>query len=166
VAAGELAQGTSITSRAGPKLSVVSVSWQRQTPAELSAGSPGYTVYNFEVEKTHTFFVGVADGGTWVHNDCDWTLSEGKKLLRKWAKNAYDGKRKSSVRYHFEEHGDEVGADNVWDYLRQAKQVAQNLKGPGEPVDGPTPDVMGYKLSNGRYIHISPGGIISYGSRY
>jgi hypothetical protein len=28
------------------------------------------TVYNFVVEDTHTYFVGTANGGVWVHNDC------------------------------------------------------------------------------------------------
>ena len=29
-----------------------------------------YTVYNLTVEDDHTFFVGSAGGGTWVHNGC------------------------------------------------------------------------------------------------
>jgi hypothetical protein len=30
----------------------------------------GVLVYNFEVEDDHTYFVGTANGGTWVHNTC------------------------------------------------------------------------------------------------
>ncbi len=67
--------------RAGPRLFVKSVGWHRR--------AQGYTVYNFEVEPlnakgsgggssagdkggggkfTHSYFVGSADGGAWVHN--------------------------------------------------------------------------------------------------
>ena len=30
----------------------------------------GVLVYNLEVEGDHTYFVGTADGGVWVHNSC------------------------------------------------------------------------------------------------
>ena len=36
----------------------------------------GVTVYNFEVEGDHTYFVGTANGGAWVHNDCGPELKE------------------------------------------------------------------------------------------
>ena len=48
--------------RAGPVLIVQSI-----TPQSHPEGVP---VYNFEVEDDHTYFVGTANGGTWVHNDC------------------------------------------------------------------------------------------------
>ena len=71
VEAGSLGIGTSIVSRAGPLLTVQSVTWQRETaqasdPSSL-ANKP-YTVYNLTVEDDHTYFVGSLGGGTWVHN--------------------------------------------------------------------------------------------------
>ena len=57
VAAGELGIGTSIVTRAGPSVQLVSAK-----PGTLE------TVYNFEVEDFHTYFVG--SGEVWVHNTC------------------------------------------------------------------------------------------------
>lgn len=61
-AAINLAVGNAIVTRAGPTLIVQSI-----TPQVHPEGVP---VYNFEVEDDHTYFVGTANGGTWVHNDC------------------------------------------------------------------------------------------------
>ena len=79
VEAGSLGIGTSLVSRAGPALQVTGLTWQKNKAQELAAGSSsasfgGYTVYNLTVEDDHTFFVGTANGGTWVHNEgaCDW----------------------------------------------------------------------------------------------
>jgi hypothetical protein len=60
VPAGQLGIGTSIVTRAGPSVQVTKV--ERH---DASA-----TVYNFTVEGTHTYFVGTANGGLWVHNTC------------------------------------------------------------------------------------------------
>ena len=60
VPAGALAIGNSIVTRAGPPLVVKSVTWKRRTE--------GYNVYNFVVEDDHSYFVGKANGGAWVHN--------------------------------------------------------------------------------------------------
>ena len=57
--AGELGIGTSIVTRAGPSVTLVSA-----TPGKAQ------TVYNFEVEEFHSYFVGSSDGGLWVHNKC------------------------------------------------------------------------------------------------
>lgn len=62
VPAGQLALGNAIVTRAGPTLIVKSIT--RQVRKE------GYRVYNFEVEGSHTYFVGELYAGTWVHNDC------------------------------------------------------------------------------------------------
>ena len=75
VEAGSVGIGTSIVSRAGPALQVTGLTWQKSKAQELVAGSAGssfggYTVYNLTVEDDHTFFVGDANGGTWVHNIC------------------------------------------------------------------------------------------------
>ena len=75
VEAGSVGIGSSIVSRAGPALAVTALTWQKDKAEELAAGSAGasfggYTVYNLTVEDDHTFFVGTAGGGTWVHNAC------------------------------------------------------------------------------------------------
>ena len=78
--AGSLGIGTSIVSRAGPALSVTDLTWEKNKAQELAAGSPGssfggYTVYNLTVADDHTFFVGTANGGTWVHNNACESLT-------------------------------------------------------------------------------------------
>lgn len=62
--------GTSIVTRAGP-----SVKLER-----VEAQTAQTTVYNFEVEDFHTYFVG--QNGLWVHNECGSytiTFRSGKK---------------------------------------------------------------------------------------
>ena len=56
--AGEMGIGTSIVTRAGPSATLASSKVRNRTA----------TVYNFEVENTHTYFVGQSD--LWVHNFC------------------------------------------------------------------------------------------------
>jgi RHS repeat-associated protein len=58
--AGGLAIGNGIVTRDGPRLVVKSLKWQRR--------AAGYKVFNFEVEDTHSYFVGMASDGAWVHN--------------------------------------------------------------------------------------------------
>ncbi len=87
------------------------------------------------------------------------TLAEAKKLVAAWAKDPVTDRLADSIRYHFEEHG---GSD-LWQYLQDARQASLNLKGHGFPVYGRTPNVRGYKLRGGGYIHIGPSGIISFG---
>lgn len=58
VAAGELGPGSEVMSLDGGVLQVA-------TATQLAATA---TVYNFEVEDAHTYFVG--QSGAWVHNDC------------------------------------------------------------------------------------------------
>jgi hypothetical protein len=60
VPAGGLAVGNAIVTRAGPALIVKSIKWNRRPE--------GYKVYNFVVEDDHSYFVGRASGGVWVHN--------------------------------------------------------------------------------------------------
>jgi hypothetical protein len=59
---GQLGIGTQIMTRAGPPLVIASLV-KHEYPQ-------GIAVYNFEVQGDHTYFVGNANGGTWVHNDC------------------------------------------------------------------------------------------------
>ena len=58
----KLGIGTQIVTRAGPPLVIVTLVHHRYPH--------GVTVYNFEVEGDHTYFVGTANGGAWVHNAC------------------------------------------------------------------------------------------------
>ncbi len=68
--AGEMGIGTSIVTRAGPN-AVLASSRVRERAA---------TVYNFEVENTHTYFVGSSN--LWVHNACRFAASFVKHLTR------------------------------------------------------------------------------------
>ena len=65
---GELAVGTQVHTRAGPMLTVKS--------SKREAHPEGIPVYNFEVEGDHTYFVGQANGGTWVHNSCSVPIAK------------------------------------------------------------------------------------------
>ena len=58
VLSGQLAIGNAIVTRAGPAVRLVG---KERTGKRA-------TVYNFEVAKTHTYFVGHKSGGLWVHN--------------------------------------------------------------------------------------------------
>ncbi len=60
VIAGRLALGNAIVIRAGPALTVAKIEWKQ--------GKQPVAVYNFEVEDDHSYFVGSANGGLWVHN--------------------------------------------------------------------------------------------------
>ncbi len=66
--AGEMGIGTSIVTRAGPSAILASSQVRNQKA----------TVYNFEVEKTHTYFVGHSD--LWVHNVCKLRWDPIKKI--------------------------------------------------------------------------------------
>ena len=65
IAMGDLQPEMKVTTRRGLPLVVKSVT-RKHHPE-------GIVVYNFEVEGDHTYFVGNAEGGTWVHNKCDYT---------------------------------------------------------------------------------------------
>ena len=72
VPAGMLNSGDFVITGNGGTLAVDSISWQRDE-------KHGFTVYNLTIEDDHTYFVGIRDGGIWVHNvPCgDWTSPEG-----------------------------------------------------------------------------------------
>ena len=79
VGLGELGIGMKIVTRAGPRLVVKSV---RRLDASqvrvsdrrvMSGGAVGIAVFNFTVDGHHTYFVGKASGGVWVHNA--WSCS-------------------------------------------------------------------------------------------
>ena len=72
VEAGSLGIGSSVVSRARQPLMVQKVSWQR-----ARSGTKPFTVYNLEVANSHTYFVGTASGGAWVHNGVSSVPSRG-----------------------------------------------------------------------------------------
>jgi len=77
VGMGHLRVGEKVISRIGPALLVASV------VPESKPG--GYKVYNFEVADDHTYFVGKANGGTWVHNACMFDWSRAGHIFREAA---------------------------------------------------------------------------------
>jgi len=92
------------------------------------------------------------------------SFGEARDLVHRWAPDPDTGHISDSIRYHFGEHGEEMGAGNIWRYLRQAKAFSQQLRGVrGSPVEGSTEGVMRY-VKQGKYIDLAPGGkIISFG---
>ncbi len=80
VEAGSLGIGTSIVTRAGPTLAVKGLDWKRSAQAKPGLTTPAFTVYNFTVDASHTFFVGTANGGAWTHNDSCALLQAVKDL--------------------------------------------------------------------------------------
>jgi len=83
--------------------------------------------------------------------------------IDKWDKGTFNS-AEDSLKYHYEQHGDEVGAENIDQYVRKAEGFAQNLKGATKSYpDGGTAGAVRY-TKNGKYIIMSPDGkILSYG---
>lgn len=81
----------------------------------------------------------------------------------KWGKGTFDS-TEDSLKYHFKEHGEEVGAKDIDQYVRKAEGFSQNLKGASKSYpDNGTPGATRY-TKNGKYIIIGPDGkILSYG---
>lgn len=87
-------------------------------------------------------------------------FSEAKSLVGAWGSGTFRN-LSQSVTYHFGKHGAEVGASNVWQYLRKAEGFARNLRGAKvtELEDGARRYVK-----NGYYlIKDKAGKILSYG---
>jgi len=55
-------------------------------------------------------------------------MAEAKNLVGAWGRGSFKTVS-ASLRYHNEVHGAEVGAKNVWQYMRKAEAFKQNLKG-------------------------------------
>jgi hypothetical protein len=104
VPAGELEPGDQVESADGGDLEVASTEDSGRVE----------TVYNFEVEEFHTYFVG--EGAAWVHNDCEKTPEEIEKLkgelddIEKQLKDkSLSGKQKRDLRARKKEIKDELG---------------------------------------------------------
>jgi filamentous hemagglutinin len=55
-------------------------------------------------------------------------FTEAKSLVGAWGNGTFRN-LSQSITYHFGKHGAEVGAGNVWQYLRKAEGFARNLRG-------------------------------------
>src|SRR5579872_337030 len=90
-------------------------------------------------------------------------MTEAKSLVGEWSKGGFETVA-DSLRYHHGEHGAEVGAKNVWQYMRKADGFKQNLKGAAKSsIPGSTPGVTRY-AKKGKYIDLDTNGkIISFG---
>jgi RHS repeat-associated protein len=88
----------------------------------------------------------------------------GSKGTGRWGAGSFDTPEES-LQYHYEKHGDEVGATSREQYLNKAEGFTNNLRGATRtPVEGATEGVVRYTKS-GRYADVAPdGSIISYGS--
>jgi len=88
------------------------------------------------------------------------TMREAKSLVGAWGRGSFETISKS-IKYHYAEHGAEVGAGNVVQYMRKASTFAANLKGARRISLG---DGMTRYVKKGHYvIKDSAGKIISYG---
>ena len=83
-----------------------------------------------------------------------------------WNKGSFDSSQES-LDYHFNKHGEEVGAKNTEQYLRKAEEFAKNAKkgSTKSRVRGEVEGVIRYK-KNGKYIDIAPDrSIVSFGKQ-
>ena len=116
------------------------------------------TVYNFEVEDYHTYYVGT--DGVLVHNACDGTWASGGRP------SGLD-----NAQTHYAKHGTEVGARNLEDYMTKAKNFANTVlqkRIKGTWVEGTTSGTYRYRY-NKKYIDLAKRGanylIVSFGAQ-
>ena len=87
-----------------------------------------------------------------------------EELKDGWGKGSFSDKE-ATIKYHYNKHKEEVGADSLLQYLRKAKAFSKKLRGAKKrEVTGATKGVIKYE-KNGKYIEIAPNGdIISFGT--
>ncbi|MDE6981822.1 MAG: hypothetical protein K2P60_10550, partial [Lachnospiraceae bacterium] len=93
--------------------------------------------------------------------DSNADISDASKDI--WSKGTFDS-IEDSLKYHFNKHGQEVGAKDINQYVRKAKEFSKNLKRArvSYPKEG-TPGAKTY-TKNGKYITIdSDGKILTFG---
>ncbi len=89
-------------------------------------------------------------------------FSEAKGLVGSWEKGTFD-KLADTISYHFGKHGEEVGAKNVWDYMKKAESFSKNLKGATTKDLG---DGVTRYYKNGKYIDMDKAKkILSFGKQ-
>ncbi|MCW5967911.1 MAG: RHS repeat-associated core domain-containing protein [Blastocatellales bacterium] len=87
------------------------------------------------------------------------TLREAKTLMGGWARDPVQNTISASIKYHFKTHGAELGAKDVWQYLRQAASFSTKGARRVALEDGKT-----RYIKNGKYIiKDADDKIISYG---
>ena len=111
-----------------------------------------------------------SEGGS-SDNNSNKSIEDTKNLEKEleelkdgWGKGSFPDKE-ATIKYHYNKHKEEVGADSLLQYLRKAKAFSKNLRGAKKrEVTGATKGVMKYE-KNGKYIEIAPNGdIISFGT--
>lgn len=118
---------------------------------KITSSKKQTTVYNLTVANNHNYYV--SNLGVWVHNLC----------YSDWNKGSFKSP-KASVEYHFREHGKEVNASTIEQYMNKANEFKKNLKNSSKScVPGRVPNVTRYK-KNGRYIDLDRDKkIVSFG---
>ena len=114
------------------------------------------TVYNFQVEDYHTYYV--ANAGVLVHNVCKGNWADGGR-----------GSGYNNARHHFEKHGTEVGARTLEEYTKKATNFANTVlskKVKKAYISGYTENTYRYYF-NKKYIDLAFDGvehlIVSFG---
>jgi hypothetical protein len=150
--AGRLGIGTSIVTRAGPVVQVTKVE-RHDKPA---------TVYNFTVEDSHTYFVGTANGGLWVHNDC-WRLQPNEDAVGPHSSFKYDDTGRV-IHYETYKPNDHVEAGWITEKRFDGVGRSHFDKGSGEYID--TPHVHAPNKPNGPLDNVRRPGVEEYPHGY
>ena len=144
--------------------------------AAIGAGVQTYSVGVIGTSAINSAKVGLdikameSEGGS-SDNNSNKSIEDTKNLEKEleelkdgWGKGSFSDKE-ATIKYHYNKHKEEVGADSLLQYLRKAKAFSKNLKGAKKrKVTGATKGVIKYE-KNGKYIEIAPNGdIISFGT--
>ena len=140
-------------------------SWIISVPAALLSWKLFEAIY--ATEEDTSWIPGVPaeehDGAKIIQDNQDGNFEISEKSKEIWGKGTFDSVE-DSLEYHYKEHGKEVGAESIDQYVRKAEGFSQNLRGAKKsyPQEG-TPGSVRY-TKNGKYIIIGPDGkILSYG---
>lgn len=128
-------------------------------PAYLSEQCENDSVNSNDVDES-------SKGGSGSPNDdCDPKTDPNCIDVDKFWHEGTFGSPKKSLKYHFGEHGKDVNAKNMQQYMNKARVFAGRVKGrKGRLVEGETPNVYRYNF-NGKYIDIQQptNKVVSYG---
>jgi RHS repeat-associated protein len=86
-----------------------------------------FTVYNLTVNKDHTYYVGTAHGGIWVHNDCN--ISQQK------------------LQHIFSKHAEDFGVDGNWN-PENGQELEQAIQSHIDSVPGTNGFYRGQAITN------------------